>query len=53
MSKVESWRLGFETSEDALSWNVFVSLYALRGLTEAFKAGSSASVIAISDAPSS
>ena len=28
VSKVESWRLGFETSEDAVSWNVFVGLYA-------------------------
>lgn len=36
--KVEKWRLGFETSEDALSWNVFVSLYALKGLAEAFEA---------------
>jgi hypothetical protein len=38
IAKVEKWRLGFETSEDALSWNVFVGLYALRGLAEAFKA---------------
>lgn len=37
MSKVENWRLGFETSEDAVSWNVFVSLYALNGLAEAFE----------------
>jgi len=37
ISKVERWRLGFETSEDALSWNVFVGLYALGGLGEAFK----------------
>ena len=37
MSKVENWRLGFETSEDAVSWNVFVSLYALNGLGEAFE----------------
>ena len=37
LSKVEKWRLGFETSEDALSWNVFVGLYALQGLTEAFE----------------
>jgi hypothetical protein len=35
LPKVENWRLGFETSEDALSWNVFVSLYALEGLAEA------------------
>jgi hypothetical protein len=34
LPKVENWRLGFETSEDALSWNVFVSLYALEGLAE-------------------
>jgi hypothetical protein len=26
MSKVETWRLGNESSEDALSWNVFVPL---------------------------
>ena len=38
IAKVEKWRLGFETSEDALSWNVFVGLYALRGLAEAFEA---------------
>ena len=38
IAKVEKWRLGFETSEDALSWNVFVSLYALNGLAEAFEA---------------
>jgi hypothetical protein len=38
LSKAENWRLGFETSEDALSWNVFVGLYALNGLSEVFKA---------------
>jgi hypothetical protein len=38
VSKVERWRLGFETSEDALSWNVFVGLYALKGLAEVFEA---------------
>jgi len=38
IAKVEKWRLGFEASEDALSWNVFVGLYALRGLAQAFKA---------------
>jgi len=38
ISKVEKWRLGFETSEDALSWNVFVGLFALEGLAETFKA---------------
>lgn len=38
VSKVERWRLGFESSEDAVSWNVFVSLYALKGLAEAFEA---------------
>jgi len=38
VSKVERWRLGFETSEDAVSWNVFVGLYALEGLAEAFEA---------------
>jgi hypothetical protein len=37
MSKVENWRLGFETSEDAVSWNVFASLYVLEGLAEAFE----------------
>jgi hypothetical protein len=37
LAKVENWRLGFETSEDALSWNVFVALLALKGLAEAFK----------------
>lgn len=37
VSKVERWRLGFETSEDALSWNVFVGLRALGGLAEAFE----------------
>jgi hypothetical protein len=37
LAKTENWRLGNETSEDALSWNVFVGLYALDGLTEAFK----------------
>ncbi|MDP2857139.1 MAG: hypothetical protein Q8P50_04080 [Bacillota bacterium] len=36
--KVESWRLGSETSEDALSWNVFVGLAHLGGLSEAFEA---------------
>jgi hypothetical protein len=34
---MENWRLGFETSEDALSWNVFVGLYALGGLAQAFQ----------------
>ena len=34
--KVESWRLGNERSEDALSWNVFVGLFALNGLAAAF-----------------
>jgi hypothetical protein len=38
IAKVEKWRLGFETSEDALSWNVFVGLYALKGLAEVFEA---------------
>lgn len=36
--KVESWRLGNESSEDALSWNVFVGLAHLGGLREAFEA---------------
>ena len=30
--KVEAWRLGYETSEDALTWNVFRSLQCLGGL---------------------
>jgi hypothetical protein len=38
VTKVERWRLGFETSEDAVSWNVFVGLYALEGLAEVFEA---------------
>ena len=38
VSKVERWRLGFETCEDALSWNVFVGLYALKSLAEVFEA---------------
>jgi hypothetical protein len=33
----ESWRLGNERSEDALSWNVFVTLAGLRGLGVAFQ----------------
>ena len=37
MKKVEKWRLGNENSEDALSWNVFVGLYALGGLAQAFE----------------
>jgi hypothetical protein len=37
ISKVERWRLGFETSEDALTWNVFVGLYVLDGLSQAFE----------------
>lgn len=37
LQKVESWRLGNETSEDALSWNVFVGLFVLKGLAEAFQ----------------
>jgi len=35
--KVESWRLGNERSEDALSWNVFVGLAGLNGLGSAFQ----------------
>ena len=34
-AKVETWRLGNERSEDALSWNVFVSLERLGLLPEA------------------
>lgn len=37
-TKVERWRLGNETSEDALSWNVFVGLQKCGGLTECFRA---------------
>jgi hypothetical protein len=36
--KVESWRLGYERSEDAVSWNVFVSLAGLGSLAAAFRA---------------
>lgn len=35
--KVESWRLGNERSEDALSWNVFVSLAELGELKSVFR----------------
>lgn len=35
--KVESWRLGNERSEDALSWNVFVALAGLGRLKSAFQ----------------
>lgn len=35
--KVESWRVGNERSEDALSWNVFVGLAGLNGLGSAFQ----------------
>ncbi|MDB6034217.1 MAG: hypothetical protein JWM16_4555 [Verrucomicrobiales bacterium] len=35
--KVESWRLGYETSEDALSWNVFAGLLNLHGLNEVLR----------------
>lgn len=34
--KVESWRLGYERSEDALTWNVFMGLARLNGLRSAF-----------------
>lgn len=34
--KVESWRLGNERSEDAVSWNVFMALAGLNGLADAF-----------------
>jgi hypothetical protein len=37
VAKVENRHLGFETSEDALSWNVFVGLYTLKGLADAFE----------------
>jgi hypothetical protein len=45
VTKVESWRLGNETSEDALSWNVFVGLLKAGGLAECFQllTGSAAS----------
>ncbi len=35
--KAETHRLGYETSEDALSWNVFVGLAAQRKLRDAVK----------------
>ena len=35
--KVESWRLGNERSEDALSWNLFVSLAKLGALAPAVR----------------
>ena len=35
VTKTESWRLGNETSEDALSWNVFVGLKRLGRLRDA------------------
>jgi hypothetical protein len=35
--KVESWRLGNERSEDALSWNVFVGLARLNELASVFR----------------
>ena len=35
--KVESGRLGNETSEDAVSWNVFVGLFVLNGLSKVFE----------------
>lgn len=35
--KVESWRLGNERSEDAVSWNVFVGLARLKELAAAMK----------------
>lgn len=34
--KVESWRLGNERSEDAVSWNVFMALAGMTGLAAAF-----------------
>src|SRR5947209_7497946 len=37
VKKVESWRLGNETSEDALSFNVFVGLLKCGGLRECFR----------------
>jgi hypothetical protein len=37
-TKVERWRLGNETSEDALSWNAFVGLLKCGGLTQCFEA---------------
>ena len=35
--KVESWRLGNERSEDALSWNVFMALAGLNKLAAVFQ----------------
>ena len=37
IKKVENWRFGYETSEDALSWNVFVGLHVLNGLAHVFE----------------
>lgn len=37
VKKVESWRLGHETSEDAVSWNVFVGLLLAGGLSDCFE----------------
>jgi len=37
VKKVERWRLGNERSEDALSWNVFLSLAKLGLLSKAFQ----------------
>lgn len=37
LKKVESWRLGNENSEDAVSWNVFVSLAELGALGSLFQ----------------
>lgn len=37
-AKAETYRLGYETSEDALSWNVFVGLAKARRLREAASA---------------
>lgn len=36
VTKVEKWRLGNESSDDALSWNVFVGLLKLGALSEPF-----------------
>lgn len=46
--KVESWRLGYETSEDALSWNFFVALLKLNGLREVLRLFTG---LDVSDAP--
>jgi hypothetical protein len=35
--KWESWRLGNENSEDAVTWNIFVGLFVLQGIKHLFR----------------